>query len=43
MNGATKKLLQEYADSQGISLSLLVQKTMDQLAEVVKAQKLAQK
>jgi predicted HicB family RNase H-like nuclease len=42
LEDAVKKPLQEYADSQGISLSQLVQKTLGELAGIVRAQKLAQ-
>lgn len=38
MEENVKKLLQRYADSQGISLSALVQRTLANLADVVKQQ-----
>jgi predicted HicB family RNase H-like nuclease len=38
MEDNVKKILQRYADSQGITLSALVQRTLANLADVVKAQ-----
>ena len=41
MDDRTKRVLQEYADSQGISLSAVIQKTLNNLADIVDKQRLA--